>query len=136
MPGEAAAAPHGPAGCSDARRFELELEFVQCLASPDYLNWLAQSGTLNNPALVNFLDYLQYWLRPEYSTYIIYPHCLFFLELLQSEEFRKALASTAVKDLVHSQQFFFWQHYRANRSAAAAAAPATPHSAPSVPPQQ
>lgn len=38
MPGEAAAAPHGPAGCSDARRFELELEFVQCLASPDYLN--------------------------------------------------------------------------------------------------
>lgn len=106
-------------GCSDTQRFELELEFVQCLASPDYLNWLAQNDTLNDPALVSFLDYLQYWLRPEYSTYIIYPHSLFFLELLQSEEFRKSLASTAIKDLIHSQQFFFWQHYRANRVTAA-----------------
>lgn len=32
---------------------------------------LAQSGTLNDPALVAFLDYLQYWQRPEYSTYIM-----------------------------------------------------------------
>ena len=32
---------------------------------------LAQSGTLSDPALVAFVDYLQYWLRPEYSTYIM-----------------------------------------------------------------
>ena len=38
MPGEAAVQAQGAAGCSDARRFELELEFVQCFASPDYLN--------------------------------------------------------------------------------------------------
>ena len=25
-------------GCSDAERFQLELEFVQCLANPHYLN--------------------------------------------------------------------------------------------------
>lgn len=106
-------------GCEDSRRFELELEFMQCLASPHYLNWLAQNDLLNDPALVSFLNYLQYWLRPEYSTFIIYPHSLFFLELLQSSEFRKSLASTATKDLIHGQQFFFWQHYRANRIAAA-----------------
>ncbi len=38
MPGAEQASIHGAAGCSDARRFQLELEFVQCLASPDYLN--------------------------------------------------------------------------------------------------
>lgn len=31
------------AGCSETRRFELELEFVQCLASPDYLNCALES---------------------------------------------------------------------------------------------
>lgn len=107
-------------GCSDTQRFELELEFVQCLASPEYLNWLAQSNQLKDPALIRFLEYLQYWLRPEYAAYIIYPHALFFLELLQSEEFRTALASSQVKELIHTQQFYHWLYYRRNRLAAAA----------------
>ena len=58
-------------GCSEARRFELELEFVQLLANPTYLTWLAQSDQLKDPALIRFLDYLQYWLRPEYAAYIM-----------------------------------------------------------------
>lgn len=58
-------------GCSDTRRFELELEFVQLLANPEYLTWLAQSDQLKDPALVKFLDYLQYWLQPEYAAYIM-----------------------------------------------------------------
>lgn len=58
-------------GCSDAKRFELELEFVQLLANPEYLTWLAQTEQLKDPALVKFLDYLQYWLRPEYAAYIM-----------------------------------------------------------------
>lgn len=58
-------------GCNDSRRFELELEFVQLLANPAYLTWLAQSDQLKDPALIKFLDYLQYWLRPEYAAYIM-----------------------------------------------------------------
>ena len=58
-------------GCNDTRRFELELEFVQLLANPAYLTWLAQSDQLKDPALIRFLDYLQYWLRPEYAAYIM-----------------------------------------------------------------
>jgi mediator of RNA polymerase II transcription subunit 31 len=58
-------------GCSDKRRFELELEFVQLLANPAYLTWLAQSDQLKDPALIKFLEYLQYWLRPEYAAYIM-----------------------------------------------------------------
>jgi len=30
------------AGCSDDTRFQLELEFVQCLANPRYINCAAQ----------------------------------------------------------------------------------------------
>lgn len=38
-------------GCSDAARFELELEFVQCLANPKYLNCAHCSAhTLHLPA--------------------------------------------------------------------------------------
>ncbi|CAI5965433.1 unnamed protein product [Closterium sp. NIES-64] len=44
-----------------------------------------------------------------------YPHCLYFLELLQSEHFRTAMAHPANKELAHGQQFYFWQHYRNNR---------------------
>lgn len=44
-----------------------------------------------------------------------YPHSLQFLDLLQTEEFRAAIANPNYKELVHSQQFFTWQHYRANR---------------------
>jgi hypothetical protein len=57
-------------GVSDKYRFELELEFVQCLANPEYLNWLAQTQHFQNPAFLAFLVYLQYWKTPEYSHFI------------------------------------------------------------------
>ena len=58
------------ADVSQHERFELELEFVQCLANPEYLNWLAQTQHFDDAAFVKFLAYLQYWHRPEYSHYI------------------------------------------------------------------
>ncbi|VCW67194.1 unnamed protein product, partial [Gulo gulo] len=33
-------------------RFQLELEFVQCLANPNYLNFLAQRGYFKDKAFV------------------------------------------------------------------------------------
>ena len=57
-------------GCSPQQRAIIELEFVQCLANPAYLNWLAQNRYFDDPAFVKYLAYLQYWRRPEYSKLI------------------------------------------------------------------
>lgn len=43
---------------------------VQCLASPEYLNWLAQNRYFEDAAFLKYLDYLRYWKRQEYCTYI------------------------------------------------------------------
>lgn len=52
-------------------RFELELEFVQSLANPHYLQALAQQGVMEDPSFVLYLDYLQYWNEPEYAKFIM-----------------------------------------------------------------
>ncbi|CAJ2632010.1 unnamed protein product [Trifolium pratense] len=97
------------------RRFLLELEFVQCLANPAYIHYLAQNRYFEDEAFIEYLKYLQYWQRPEYIKFIMYPHCLYFLELLQNANFRKATAHPTNKELVHRQQFYFWKNHRNNR---------------------
>lgn len=65
-------------------RFELELEFVQALASPAYLHFLATTKSetgdcllLQEPEFMDFLLYLRStWSKPEYSRFINYPNCL------------------------------------------------------------
>ena len=59
-----------------------QLEFVQSLASPAYLHYLATSGILYQSSFLDFLRYLRYWKQPQYAKYIMYPHCLYFLDLL------------------------------------------------------
>jgi mediator of RNA polymerase II transcription subunit 31 len=46
---------------------QVELEFVQCLANPNYLNFLAQRGYFKENAFINYLKYLLYWKEPEYA---------------------------------------------------------------------
>ncbi|KAF1958328.1 SOH1-domain-containing protein [Byssothecium circinans] len=83
------------ASSSDARyggfsRFELELEFVQCLANPGYLQYLAVQKLLDKPEFVAYLGYLQYFKAPKYSKYLHHPGpTLRTLELLQNEHFRR-----------------------------------------------
>ncbi|GMH43505.1 hypothetical protein BSKO_11427 [Bryopsis sp. KO-2023] len=101
--------------CTDKERFQLELEFVQCLACPQYIHWLAQNQWFEDPAFLKYLKYLRYWKRPKYAKYIVYPHTFYFLDMIQNKDFQKAMARDAVKETVHAQQFFFWQHYRQNR---------------------
>ncbi|KAI4122778.1 MAG: hypothetical protein LQ338_005618 [Usnochroma carphineum] len=75
-------------------RFELELEFVQSLANPYYLNHLASQKLLQDPSFVEYLKYLQYFARPEYTRYLSYPGpTLKALELLQQEKFRQDILS-------------------------------------------
>ncbi|XP_042047768.1 mediator of RNA polymerase II transcription subunit 31-like [Salvia splendens] len=97
------------------QRFLLELEFVQCLANPTYIHYLAQNRYFEDEAFIGYLKYLQYWQRPEYLKFIMYPHCLFFLELLENANFRNAMAHPVNKELAHRQQFYFWKNYRNNR---------------------
>ncbi len=54
-------------------RFEVELEFVQCLSNPRYLNYLAQRLTLEEPSFLAYLEYLRYWKQPQYAKFIQYP---------------------------------------------------------------
>ncbi|CAN8244147.1 unnamed protein product [Cochlearia groenlandica] len=97
------------------QRFLLELEFVQCLANPTYIHYLAQNRYFEDEAFIEYLKYLQYWQQPEYIKFIMYPHCLYFLELLQNPNFRAAMAHPANKELAHRQQFYYWKNYRNNR---------------------
>jgi hypothetical protein len=48
----------------------MELEFIQCLANPEYLNWLAQRRYLDDPAFLRYIEYLKYWKSQDYSIYI------------------------------------------------------------------
>ena len=119
-------------GCSNARRFELELEFVQSLANPRYLHHLATTpnpssssrasssktndeeeenddDVLNSPEMVGYLSYLRYWYEdPRYAKYILYPHSLYFLKLLQDPSFRRAMRNPRRVEEVHTAQFQFW----------------------------
>ena len=93
-----------------SQRFTLELEFVLCLSSPQYLQYLALSHPhlLSKPAtsrnlvkeddsdadrFARYLKYLySYWRTPRYVQYLTHPGAtLRNLELLQQEQFRKDL---------------------------------------------
>ncbi|KAB5560013.1 SOH1-domain-containing protein [Coniochaeta sp. 2T2.1] len=82
-------------------RFEMELEFVQSLGNPYYLNHLAARKFLSNPAFVAYLDYLQYWSRPPYLKYLTYPGpTLKSLQLLQTERFRQDILSPELVNML------------------------------------
>ncbi|ESO07080.1 hypothetical protein HELRODRAFT_105060 [Helobdella robusta] len=97
-------------------RFQVELEFVQCLANPNYLNYLAQRGNFKEPTFINYLKYLLYWREPEYAKYLKYPQCLHMLDLLQYESFRQELMNTHCARFIEDQQLLHWQHYLRTRT--------------------
>jgi len=96
-------------------RFQVELEFVQCLANPNYLNFLAQRGIFKEATFINYLKYLLYWRQPEYAKYLKYPQSLHMLELLQYEQFRKELMNSQCARFIDDQQLLHWQHYQRKR---------------------
>ncbi|KAH8708555.1 mediator of RNA polymerase II transcription subunit 31 [Phaeosphaeriaceae sp. PMI808] len=78
-------------------RFELELEFVQCLANPVYLNYLATQKYLDKPDFVAYLAYLQYFAEPRYTKFLHHPGpTLRALELLQQQSFRQDIIAPAL----------------------------------------
>ena len=115
--------------------FQVEMEFVQSLANPNYLHFLAQRGFMKDPCFVNYLNYLTYWKvgenhrdsrfnitllffqEPAYVCFLKYPVCLHFLELLQHETFRKEIVSGQCARFLDDQvfaYFAFLQHCSIN----------------------
>ncbi|XP_074298477.1 uncharacterized protein LOC141629358 [Silene latifolia] len=67
------------------------------IATHIFFSDLAQNRYFENEALIGYLKYLQYWQRPEYTKFIMYPHCRYFLELLQNPNFRNSMAHPGSK---------------------------------------
>ena len=99
--------PDTSSGEKEKLRFQVELEFVQCLGNPNYLNFLAQRGYFKDTAFVNYLSYLRYWSKPEYVKFIKFPVCLHFLELLQHESFRKEIVKGEVSNILDRDTLWF-----------------------------
>ncbi|EIJ87443.1 mediator of RNA polymerase II transcription subunit 31 [Nematocida parisii] len=94
-------------------RFVEELEFMQCLCNPQYLQYLYQQGYFNKPEFREFLSYLRYWKRPEFAKYLFFPQCLNILDLLiDSKEFVESLKYKQIVELMASQQYFQWKNRR------------------------
>ncbi|RNA35978.1 Mediator of RNA polymerase II transcription subunit 31 [Brachionus plicatilis] len=92
------------------RRFLVELEFVQCLANPNYLHFLAKQGMFDNDSFKNYLKYLLYWKKPEYVQFIRYPECLFFLELIQHDELQQMIKDKNCVHFICEQQMLHWKY--------------------------
>lgn len=96
-------------------RFLLELEFLQALSNPNYLHWLATNRYFQDKAFLNYLEYLNYWRKPEYVKFIAYPYCLHFLELVQHERFRIDLLNPKFIEYIHRNTYYHWRDYKKNR---------------------
>jgi len=94
---------------SDTRRFRAELEFVQSLANPHYCHWLAQQGYFKDKAFLNYLEYLNYWKKPEYAKYLDYPQSLAMLDILRHKETREEFAKPQYVAFVRTQLQLFRQ---------------------------
>lgn len=90
-------------------RFEIELEFVQCLANPFYLNWLASVKLLEDERFLRYLAFLEYWRDPAYAQFLIYPQCLHYLGLLKDAQFRQDIQRIDVARACLDQQYEVWQ---------------------------
>jgi mediator of RNA polymerase II transcription subunit 31 len=93
---------------SPPTRFEIELEFIQSLANPQYLNFLAQNKYLESEEFVNYLEYLEYWRQPKYSKYLIYPNCLHVLSLLKEPQFRQEISRPDVAKMFMDEFYMKW----------------------------
>ena len=72
-------------------RFIQDLEFVQCLANPNYLAYLSMNNYFKQKEFINYIEYLQYFKQGKYLKYITYSRSIIFLDLLRYEFFRQAL---------------------------------------------
>ncbi|GAA5827515.1 hypothetical protein JCM11251_003844 [Rhodosporidiobolus azoricus] len=108
-------------------RLETELEFVQSLANPFYLQSLAIQGLLESETFLNYLNYLLYFRSPRYARFLQYPQCLHHLSLLTApglpgETFRKTLKEQPLfAQELAGRQVAHWAGWREREGVMAAA---------------
>lgn len=76
---------------------------------------IAQRGYFKDQAFINYLKYLLYWKEPEYARFIKYPMCLYFLDLLQYEHFRREIVNAQCCKFIDDQAVLLWHHYTRRR---------------------
>lgn len=92
---------------------EKDMEFVQCMCNPQYLQYLYQREYFSKQKFRDYLIYLEYLREPEYSKYLVFPQALCILELLNhSPEFLDALKYKQLSDLLAMQQYLQWKNRR------------------------
>jgi mediator of RNA polymerase II transcription subunit 31 len=85
------------AKAANRARFELELEFVQALANPFYLHSLAQQNILEQPAFVNFLEYLLYFKEKDYARFIQYVCTIWNIISSRSQYFKLSTRTSSFR---------------------------------------
>ncbi|GBE59451.1 SOH1 family protein [Babesia ovata] len=100
---------------NDQIRFEAELEFVQCLANPHYLHFLAKGGYFEDQRFRAYIVYLQYFRRPEYIKYIKFPYCIRILELLLEDSFVRSLSNKQAIEAIEQQLVAHWICFKYDR---------------------
>lgn len=90
-------------------KFEAELEFIQLLTNPYYLQYLHKEKFLHNPEFKKFLIYLEYWKEEPYCNFLIYPQCLSILDALNhNEEFLNKLDDEKIIEFIDEQLTGYW----------------------------
>ena len=97
-------------------RFEIDLDFVQSLANPYQIEYLANSGYFKQKSFVHYLKYLLYWKEPEYIKFIEFPACLYYLDKLQDEKFRKGCEDKEVMKAIIYQHECYIACYKLKRT--------------------
>lgn len=77
---------------------------------------IAQRGFFKDTTFINYLKYLLYWKEPDYAKYLKYPMCLYFLDLLQYEHFRREVVNAQCCKFIDDQAILLWQHYTRRRT--------------------
>ncbi|CAO3588327.1 unnamed protein product [Absidia cylindrospora] len=65
-----------------------------------------------NPEFIHYLEYLTYWKEPEYAKFVMYPHALYFLDLLQYPQFRDYISTSENTQEIHRMQYYHWMYLR------------------------
>jgi len=89
--------------------FEKDLEFVQLLCNPEYLKWLYSEKHFEKESFRKYLKYLEYFKRPEYSKFVIYPQCIAILEILTHERADEFLSNDQFYAKLEEGQHLMWR---------------------------
>lgn len=90
--------------------FIKELEFVQLLCNPEYLRFLYDNKYFHNEEFISYLKYLRYFNDVKYKKFLLYPQCLYILDVLCSDGILEKLGNEAFYSKLSEQQYYIWKN--------------------------